>query len=59
MAHIPADRSELRSRLKKPYHVFLQEEAKRRGMSIADFIQEGIDVYKDRSPHSPHQFPIS
>jgi hypothetical protein len=42
MANIPHDRGELRSRLKKEDHLFTQEEAHRRAMSISDLISEMI-----------------
>jgi tRNA A37 methylthiotransferase MiaB len=46
--NIPVTRGELRSRLKKEYHEFVQQESGRRGMSIADLIHEMVDQYRDR-----------
>ena len=45
---IPPNRGALRSRLTKEAHAFIQEESRRRGMSIADPIHEMIKVYQDR-----------
>ena len=46
---VPPSRGGLGSRLTKEAHQFIQEESRRRGMSLADLIHEMIKVYQDRS----------